>query len=106
MNYIDFIDDVATRSKRRKGDAKLYVDTVIEALGDALVRGDEVRLLGIGTLTVLAKPARTGAHPQTREPIDIAAKRVPKLRPGRALMLRLNPPEAAVAEKKSARKRA
>ena len=44
-----------------------------------------MNLAGFGTFTVVDKPSRKGRHPKTGEEIDIAAKKVPKFNPGKAL---------------------
>jgi len=44
-----------------------------------------VTLVGFGTFQVMERKARKGRNPQTRETINIPAKKVPKFRPGKGL---------------------
>ncbi len=52
---------------------------------DALTRGDELTLPGIGKMTVKDRPARTGRNPATGESIEIPAKRTVRLVAAKAL---------------------
>jgi len=64
-------------------------ESVIDALGrviqDALKKGDEVTLPGIGKLTVKERAARTGRNPATGEEMQIPAKKVPAFAAAKAL---------------------
>jgi len=42
-------------------------------------------LVGFGTFQVIDKKARRGKNPQTKEEIQIPAKKVPKFVPGKSL---------------------
>ncbi len=65
----------------------------IEALLGALVamatehlkNGDKIRLTGLGTLQVRARPARTGRNPATGTTIQIAASRKIAFQPAKEL---------------------
>ncbi len=57
------------------------VDTVTESLK----KGDTVSLVGFGTFSVKERAARTGRNPQTGEPIQISAAKVPTFKAGKAL---------------------
>ena len=58
---------------------------MVEAVADSLKKGDSVSLVGFGTFTVKDRAARTGRNPQTGEPIQISAARVPSFKAGKAL---------------------
>jgi len=70
------------------------VRALLEQLGeitaDTLEHGDELTLPGIGKLKVSERPARTGRNPQTGKAIQIAARKVVKLVPAKALVDSLN----------------
>jgi DNA-binding protein HU-beta len=61
------------------------VDAVISAITYSLAREEKVTLVGFGTFQVMERKARRGVNPQTREIITIAAKNVPKFKPGKGL---------------------
>jgi nucleoid DNA-binding protein len=84
MNKEDLVSEVAKLVATKK-EAEAVVDSVFGAITKALKEGNRVSLTGFGTFTVVDKPSRKGRHPKTGEEIDIAAKKVPKFSPGKAL---------------------
>lgn len=84
MTKADLVNKVAEigLTKRQAGEA---VDTVVEAIKDALVAGEKVQMIGFGSFEVRNRAARQGRNPQTGQAINIAAKRVPVFKPGGAL---------------------
>lgn len=85
MNKAELVADVAERmgeSRTRAGEA---VDAVFDAITQALVKGDDVRLPAFGVFAVKDSPARTGRNPQTGEEVAVPASRKAKFRPGKAL---------------------
>ena len=85
MNKSDFISSVAEKSGLTKADAKKAVDAFCEPVTEVLKAGDTLALLGFGTFSVTEKPARTGLNPRTKEPIESAARKVAKFKPGAEL---------------------
>jgi DNA-binding protein HU-beta len=67
---------------------------IIDALGkvvqEALAKGEEVTLPGIGKLSVKERPARTGRNPRTGEAVQIEAKKAPAFSASKALKDALN----------------
>src|SRR5262249_41780297 len=57
------------------------------------VAGDAVRVSGLGTFNVAARPPRQGRNPQTGEAIQIAASKAVRFHAGKAVKDALNPPE-------------
>ena len=84
MNKEELIAEVAkiTCTKVEAGKA---LDALFEAVKKALKKGERVTLVGFGTFSVAKRSARMGRNPQTGKPIKIAAKKVPKFAPGKAL---------------------
>jgi DNA-binding protein HU-beta len=85
MNKADLIEAVAGSADLSKAAAGRAVDAVVDAVTDALKKGEEVALVGFGTFTVKERAARTGRNPQTGATIQIAASKVPSFRAGKAL---------------------
>ena len=50
-----------------------------------LKAGEDITLVGFGTFSTGERAARQGRNPQTGETISIAAKKVVKFKPGKAL---------------------
>ena len=84
MKKADLINEVAKVVETKKG-AQAAVDCVFSTIAEALKKGDAVTLVGFGTFKVAERKARTGTNPQTREKIEIKARKVPKFIPGKAL---------------------
>ena len=85
MNKKDLVDAVAKKTGAKKKDVKKIIDTTIEVISDALAKGEKVQLVGFGSFEVRKAAARRGVNPQTKEPINIPERKVPKFRPGKAL---------------------
>ncbi|MFT5574732.1 MAG: DNA-binding protein HU-beta [Bermanella sp.] len=85
MNKSELIDAIATSADLPKAAAGRALDAVVESITDALKKDDSVSLVGFGTFAVKARAARTGRNPQTGEPINIAAAKVPSFKAGKAL---------------------
>lgn len=85
MNKTELIDQISAGSDLSKADAARALDAFIEAVKSSLAQGDPVTLVGFGTFDVSERAARSGRNPRTGETITIAAARVPKFRPGKAL---------------------
>jgi DNA-binding protein HU-beta len=58
---------------------------LVEALTAHLVKGDKVRMSGLGILEVKNRPARMGRNPGTGEAIEIAASKKVAFRPAKEL---------------------
>ena len=85
MNKAELIEEVATQTGLTKRTAREAVDAVVSAISDCLTKGEKVTLVGFGTFRVRSRKARRGVNPQTRESIQIPAKKVPKFTAGKAL---------------------
>ena len=79
------IDKVAASADIPKAVAGRALDAVIESITTALQEGDSVVLVGFGTFAVKDRAARTGRNPQTGNPIEIAAAKIPGFKAGKAL---------------------
>lgn len=85
MNKSELIDAIAATADLPKAAAGRALDAMVEAVTNALKEGDQVVLVGFGTFSVKDRAARTGRNPQTGEPIQIAAAKIPSFKAGKAL---------------------
>ncbi len=85
MNKSELIDAIAASADIPKAAAGRALDATIDAITGALKNDDQVVLVGFGTFSVKDRAARTGRNPQTGEPIQIKAAKVPGFKPGKAL---------------------
>ena len=85
MNKSEFVDAVAQKADIPKATASKTVDAMVDVIGDALKRGQQVSLVGFGTFLTRDRDARQGRNPRTGETIHIKASRVPSFKAGKGL---------------------
>lgn len=85
MNKAKLIESMAKSTKQSKAVCKEMLEAVLSAVSGALKQGKTVVLTGFGTFSVMKRKSRTGINPVTRAKMTIAAKKVPKFKPGKAL---------------------
>ena len=85
MNKQELISKVAGKVGITKKQAQNAIDAFIEIVTDSLSKDEKVTLVGFGTFKVAQRKARKGINPQTKEVIQIPAKKVPKFVPGKNL---------------------
>lgn len=85
MNKTELINAIANKANMTKVDAKNALDATLDSIAEALAAGDKVSVLGFGTFSTVAKEARTGINPRTKEKIEIAARKAIKFKAGAEL---------------------
>jgi integration host factor subunit alpha len=65
------------------------VETVLELMSSALVRGEQVKISSFGTFSVRDKNARVGRNPKTGEEVPITRRRVLTFRPSHLMKERV-----------------
>ena len=86
MTRSDLVEALAERFPQlTHRDAEIAVKTLLDAVGDALVRGHRIAVRGFGSFSVSHRPPRLGRNPRSGEAVAIPAKRVPHFKPGKAL---------------------
>ena len=68
-----------------KKDAEKALNAFVDAVTDALAKGDKISLVGFGSFETKKRAARQGKNPQTGAVINIAASTVPTFKAGRGL---------------------
>lgn len=56
-----------------------------DAIGEALLNGDEIRIHGFGTFRTAQRGARMGRNPRTGEAVKVPARRVIRFAPSTSL---------------------
>ena len=100
MNQSELIEKVAQATELDQATAGQAVKAVVNAILDALLAGEAVRVSGLGIFNAAARPARQGRNPQTGESIEIAASKAVRFHAGKAGKAELNPPTAKGARRK------
>lgn len=85
MTKTELISAVAEKSGFTKKDADKAVNSVLDAITEALASGDKVSLVGFGMFEVRERAARKGHNPRTKEPMDIPASSLPVFKAGKSL---------------------
>ena len=85
MSKAELVEKIAEQAKLTKVDAERAVNAFINVVSASLKAGDDVTLVGCGTFTTGDRAERQGRNPQTGAVITIAAKKVVKFKPGKAL---------------------
>ena len=66
------------------------VESVLNEISDALVRGEMVKLSSFGSFAVRQKGERVGRNPKTGDEVPIAPRRVLVFRPSHVLKAQIN----------------
>ena len=80
MNKVELINAVAEKAGMTKVDARKAIDAMMDAVKGEIKKGGKVALVGLGTISVMQRPARQGRNPRTGKSIKIAAKKVVKFK--------------------------
>lgn len=89
MNKGDLVNAVAEVLSTKK-EAQEAVDCVFDTIKKTLKKNEAVQIVGFGSFKVNKRAARKGRNPQTGQEIQIAARKVPKFVPGKALKDAIN----------------
>ncbi len=90
MNKNELIERMAEKTGLNKTDVSSAIDAFTDSITEALKAGEEVVLVGFGGYKVSHRKARTGRHPQTGQPMQIAASKAVKFKVGKKLKDAIN----------------
>ncbi len=85
MSKAELVEQIAAETGMTKAEAERAVNAFINVVTSTLKGGDDVTLVGFGTFATGERAERQGRNPKTGETITIAAKKVVKFKPGKAL---------------------
>lgn len=85
MNKAQLVEAVSDKIGITKKKAGNVLDAVIKTITGALSQGEKVTLVGFGTFQMRQRKERKGVNPQTRETMQIPAKKVLKFKAGKEL---------------------
>jgi DNA-binding protein HU-beta len=85
VNKTDLIEHIAKQADISKATATRALNAVIGGVKSTLKKKGRVTIVGFGTFSVSARRARAGRNPQTGAKLRIAARKVPKFKPGKGL---------------------
>ncbi len=70
-------------------DAEISVKEIIDAVTQALAKGDRVEIRGFGSFALNYRPPRTGRNPKTGEKVQVPEKHVPHFKAGKEMRERV-----------------
>ena len=71
-------------------DADFAVKMILDAMSEALVRGDRIEIRGFGSFALNYRPPRTGRNPKSGEKVSVPSKWVPHFKAGEELRERVD----------------
>jgi integration host factor subunit alpha len=81
LTRMDLSEAVFREVGLSRNESAQLVETVLEEMSDALVRGEQVKISSFGTFSIRDKTARIGRNPKTGEEVPINPRRVLTFRP-------------------------
>jgi DNA-binding protein HU-beta len=85
VNKADLIEGLRQRKGLSRRQATLIVDTLFDAVVEALGKGEDVQLSRFGTFYLKERAAREGRNPRTQEKITVPAATTIGFRPSQQL---------------------
>ena len=83
MNKGQLVEIVFRKAKLpSKAAAQRAVDVALQAIMDAVAKGDSVTLSRFGSFRPAMRKGGRRFNPRTRQPMDVPSKRVPRFRAG------------------------
>ncbi|MBT0666407.1 integration host factor subunit beta [Geobacter pelophilus] len=90
MNKSELIETVAAQKGLSYKKAEEIVNTIFDAMTDAMIQGDRIEIRGFGSFVVNDYKAYTGRNPKTGESIAVKPKKLPFFKVGKELKERVD----------------
>ncbi|MGE4506865.1 MAG: HU family DNA-binding protein [Desulfovibrionaceae bacterium] len=90
MNKSELIKALAEQKKIHVDEATKIVTAFVDAIKEALVRGDRVEIRGFGSFKIKEYEGYTGRNPKTGDVVQVSSKKLPFFRPGKELKEYIN----------------
>ena len=71
-------------------DAELAVKMILDAMSEALIKGDRIEIRGFGSFSLNYRPPRIGRNPKSGEKVSVPGKWVPHFKAGKDLRNRVD----------------
>ncbi len=81
LTRADLADAVHRNIGLSRAECSAMVESILGHMGNALARGESVKITGFGTFSVRDKDERIGRNPKTGVEVPIPARRVISFRP-------------------------
>ena len=90
MNKADLADVFAIEFGIPQHQAKARIDTILETMTFALVRGESIEIRGFGSFSIKQYRSYEGRNPKTGEKTLVKPKKLPFFKPGKELRAQVN----------------
>lgn len=91
MTKSELIARLAERNPRLVArDADEAVNTMLDAMTDALAEGQRIEIRGFGSFALNYRPPRVGRNPKSGDRVQVPAKYVPHFKAGKELRERVD----------------
>ncbi|MDR2173110.1 MAG: integration host factor subunit beta [Burkholderiales bacterium] len=90
MTKSELIDCLAARFPQLAKDTEFAVKTILDAMAEALARGERVEIRGFGSFGLNYRPSRIGRNPKTGEQVQVSEKYIPHFKAGKELRERVD----------------
>ena len=71
-------------------DADFAVKMILDAMSDALAKGDRIEVRGFGSFSLNYRPPRVGRNPKSGDKVSVPEKWVPHFKAGKELRERVD----------------
>ena len=71
-------------------DADFAVKMILDAMSEALAKGDRIEIRGFGTFSLNYRPPRVGRNPKSGDKVSVPEKWVPHFKAGKELRERVD----------------
>ena len=97
MTKSELIARLAERNPRLVArDADEAVNTMLDAMTEALAGGQRIEIRGFGSFALNYRPPRVGRNPKSGDRVQVPAKHVPHFKAGKELRERVDGNESSV----------
>ena len=90
LTRMDLTEAVFREVGLSRNESADLVESVLDHIADALVRGESVKISSFGTFSIRDKNARIGRNPKTGEEVPIEPRRVLTFRPSHMMKDRVD----------------
>lgn len=89
LTRMDLSESVFREVGLSRNESAELVESVLDHISDALVRGENVKISSFGTFSIRDKSERVGRNPKTGEEVPIKPRRVLTFRPSQLMKERV-----------------
>ena len=83
MNKAQLVEQLSSKTSLTKSQSEIVLDAALDIIQKTVSKGEEVKLVGFGTFTRLARKTRNGRNPKTGASVVIPGAKIPRFRPGK-----------------------